>query len=83
MEEYQHIAELFNSPKIDIAELMKFRFPVSNFYKIEPYHSKERYLKSRVNPKKGSGEEHENMITDDPDLRQFTLHLIKAVVSQN
>lgn len=55
MEEYEHIAELFNSPKIDIEELMRVRFPVANYYKIEPYHSKERYLKSRVNPKKGMG----------------------------
>lgn len=82
MEEYQHIAELFNSPKIDIDALMKFRFPVANYYKIEPYHSKERYLKSRVNPKKGMGQQHENMITDDSDLRTFTQHLIKAVVNQ-
>ena len=63
---------------------MKYRFPVPTFYHISPYHSKERILKSRVNPKKGMGEEqHENMLTDDPDLRTFTQHLIKAVVSQN
>jgi protein transport protein SEC23 len=81
-EGYEHIAELFNSPKIDIEEYMKYRFPVPNYYRIEPYHSKERYLKSRVNPKKGMGEEHENMITDHSDLRTFTEHLIRAVVNQ-
>ena len=52
MEEYQHIADLFNSPEQDIDYIMTHRFPVPCFYKVHPYHSKERYLKSRVNPKK-------------------------------
>lgn len=82
MEGYEHIAELFNSPKIDIDYIMKYRFPVPNYYRVFPYHSKERYLKSRVNPKKGLGEEHENMITDDSDLKGFTQHLMKVVVRQ-
>lgn len=32
---------------------MSSRFPVPNYYLTHPAHSKERYLKSRVNPKKG------------------------------
>ena len=51
-EGYEHIAELFNSPKVDINYIMQYRFPVPNYYLVHPYHSKERYLKSRVNPKK-------------------------------
>ena len=55
MEEYENIRELFNSPKVDIDYIMKYRFPVPNYYHVHPYHSKERYLKSRVNPKKSLG----------------------------
>jgi protein transport protein SEC23 len=51
-EGYEHIATLFNSPQIDVKDIMKYRFPVPNYYRVFPYHSKERYLKSRVNPKK-------------------------------
>lgn len=82
-EGYEHIAELFNSPKVDIDFIMKSRFPVPNYYLVHPYHSKERYLKSRVNPKKALGEEHENMLTDDSDLKGFTQHLIRVVVRQS
>jgi hypothetical protein len=60
---------------------MESRFPVPNFYKVHPGHSKERYLKSRVNPKKST--ENENTITDDSDLKGFMHHLIKVVVRQN
>jgi protein transport protein SEC23 len=82
-EGYEHIAELLNSPKVDIDFIMKSRFPVPNYYLVHPYHSKERYLKSRVNPKKSLGEEHENMLTDDSDLKGFTQHLIRVVVRQS
>lgn len=82
MEEYEHIANLFNEPKIDIDGIMKSRFPVANFYHVHPYHSKERYLKSRVSPKKAMGQEHENMLTDDSDLRGFMQHLVRVVVRQ-
>jgi len=58
---------------------MGHRFPAPCFYKVEPGHSKERYLKSRVNPKKDATVEHENMITDDSDLRGFTQHLMRVV----
>jgi hypothetical protein len=47
---------------------------------VHPGHSKERYLKSRVNPKKEV--ENENTITDDSDLKGFMHHLIKVVVRQ-
>jgi hypothetical protein len=59
---------------------MASRFPVPNFYRVHPGHSKERYLKSRVNPKKEV--ENENTITDDSDLKGFMHHLIKVVVRQ-
>ena len=55
-EEYEHIAELFKSPKQDVEYIMANRFPVPNYYLTNVGHSKERYLKSRVNPKKELGE---------------------------
>jgi hypothetical protein len=74
---------MIESPKQDIDYIMSTRFPVPNFYKVHPGHSKERYLKSRVNPTKQGNSEHENMITDDSDLKGFTHHLIRVVVKQN
>lgn len=50
---------------------MNTRFPVPNYYLTHPAHSKERYLKSRVNPKKGHAAENENTLTDDSDLKTF------------
>lgn len=61
---------------------MSTRFPVPNYYLTNPAHSKERYLKSRVNPKKGQGVENENTLTDDSDLKTFSEHLVKVVVTQ-
>jgi protein transport protein SEC23 len=52
--DYPHITDLFDSPTQDINYIMATRFPVPNFYKVYPNHSKERYLKSRVNPKKSA-----------------------------
>ena len=60
---------------------MANRFPVPNHYLTNVGHSKERYLKSRVNPKK-SVEENENTLTDDSDLKAFNQHLIKVVTTQ-
>ena len=71
---------MFESPRQDINFIMASRFPVPNFYRVHPGHSKERYLKSRVNPKKEV--ENENTITDDSDLKGFMHHLIKVVVRQ-
>ena len=53
-----------------------------NYYLTNPGHSKERYLKSRVNPKKSMGEQNENTITDDSDLKAFNQHLVKVVTTQ-
>ena len=61
---------------------MKSRFPVPNFYHVHPYHSKERYLKSRVSPTKVLAEAHENMLTDDSDLRGFMQHLARVVARE-
>lgn len=61
---------------------MNNRFPVPNYYLTNPGHSKERYLKSRVNPKKSMGEQNENTITDDSDLKAFNQHLVKVVTTQ-
>lgn len=56
LEEYQHLQSFFNAPNEDVDYIMRARFPAPVFYKTFPNHSKERYLKSRVNPKK-TGEE--------------------------
>ena len=39
-EDYAHIAQLFNEPKVDIDAITNTRFPVPNFYHVYPYHSK-------------------------------------------
>jgi hypothetical protein len=62
---------------------MNARFPVPNYYLTHPGHSKERYLKSRVNPRKAPGQENENIITDDTDLKGFSEHLVKVVTTQS
>lgn len=62
---------------------MSTRFPAPNYYLTCPGHSKERYLKSRVNPKKVPGQENENTITDDSDLKAFSEHLVKVVTTQS
>lgn len=38
--DYQHIADLFDSPTQDINYIMASRFPVPNFYRVHPGHSK-------------------------------------------
>ena len=68
---------------MDVDYIMNNRFPAPNYYLTHPGHSKERWLKSRVNPKKSiMGEQNENTITDDSDLKAFTEHLVKVVTSQ-
>jgi protein transport protein SEC23 len=63
---------------------MEDRFPVPIFFETWPGHTKERYLKSRVNPSglttelKDSG----HYVTDDASLKLFMDHLIKLAVSQ-
>jgi protein transport protein SEC23 len=81
MEGYEHIRDLMNAPNEDIDYIVSTRFPTPNFYKTFPSHPKERYLKSKVNPKK-TGEENENLITDDTNIKAFTECLIKLVVTQ-
>lgn len=83
MEGYEHIKQFFEAPKQDIDYIFNTRFPVPNFYQTDPGHSKERFLKSRVNPKKVPGQENENTITDDSDLKTFSEHLVKVVTSQS
>ena len=80
--EYDHIKQLLDAPKQDIDYIMSTRFPVANYYLTHPAHSKERYLKSRVNPRK-TGQENENTITDDSDLKAFSEHLVRVVTTQN
>jgi protein transport protein SEC23 len=55
MEGYEHVKELMNAPNEDIDYIVSSRFPTPLFYRTYPGHPKERYLKSKVNPKK-SGE---------------------------
>lgn len=52
MEGYEHVKELMNAPNEDIDYIVSTRFPTPLFYRTHPGHPKERYLKSKVNPKK-------------------------------
>ena len=61
---------------------MEDRFPVPIFFETNTGHTKERYLKSRINP---SGHNHEiedsgYYVTDDASLKLFNDHLIKLAV---
>jgi len=53
----------------DVKLIMEDRLPVPTFYETYPTHTKERYLKSRVNPS-NSGELKESglYVTDDASL---------------
>jgi len=62
---------------------MEDRFPVPKYFLTWEGHTKERYLKSRINP---SGLDNEKLesghyITDDANLKLFMDHLIKLAVS--
>ena len=52
-EEYEHVRVLIEAPEKDIEFLLGDRFPHPGFYRTSPGHSKERFLKSKVSPKKG------------------------------
>ena len=41
---------MIESPLEDVKLIMEDRFPVPTFFETHEGHSKERYLKSRVNP---------------------------------
>jgi len=65
--------------------IIEDRYPAPTFFLTHPGHTKERKVKSRVNP---SGIEHDNatcnsgdFINDDASLQTFMNHLIKLVVS--
>ena len=60
---------------------MGSRFPGPAFYHCYPGHSKERFLKSKVNPTKNN-EENENLITDESDLSTFTKYLVDVIVNE-
>jgi hypothetical protein len=48
--DYAHLKEFFDSPKVEIDEIMGSRLPVPLQYRTWSGHPKERLLKSRVNP---------------------------------
>lgn len=65
---------------------MEERFPAPIYFETYPGSTKERYLKSRVNPSGHNMDlsESGHYITDDASLKLFMDHLIKlAVNSQN
>lgn len=82
-EEYASFKELLESPQEDVKMIMEDRFPVPIYFLTNPGHTKERYLKSRVNPSthnidiKESG----HYITDDASMKLFMEHLVKIVVT--
>ncbi|KRW99808.1 Zinc finger, Sec23/Sec24-type [Pseudocohnilembus persalinus] len=84
--EYAHLKALIEAPLEDVNIIMEDRFPVPIFFETNTGHTKERYLKSRINPSGHVGDINEtgHYITDDASLKLFMDHLIKlGVQSQN
>lgn len=63
--------------------ILEERFPAPIFFETHEGHSKERYLKSRVNPSGHNMDlsESGHYITDDASLKLFMDHLIKLAVT--
>lgn len=62
---------------------MEDRFPVPKYFLTWEGHTKERYLKSRINPSglDSTMLESGHYITDDASLKLFMDHLIKLAVT--
>lgn len=62
---------------------MEDRFPVPKYFLTWEGHTKERYLKSRINPSGLDNNmlESGHYITDDASLKLFMDHLIKLAVT--
>lgn len=82
-EEYASLKELIEAPLEDVKLIMEDRFPVPIFFETHEGHTKERYLKSRVNPSGNNMELQDSghHITDDASLKLFMDHLIKLAVT--
>lgn len=83
--EYENFKYLLQAPLDDSKLIIDDRYPAPNFFLTWPGHTKERKVKSRVNP---SGLELDNatcqggdFINDDASLQVFMNHLIKLVVN--
>jgi len=83
--EYESFKFLLQAPIDDSRIIIDDRYPAPNFFLTWPGHTKERKVKSKVNP---SGVEIDNatvqggdFINDDASLQMFMNHLIKIVVT--
>jgi protein transport protein SEC23 len=83
--EYENFKQLLQVPMDDANLIIEDRYPAPTFFLTYPGHTKERKVKSRVNP---SGVELDNatcqsgdFINDDASLQMFMSHLIKLVVT--
>jgi len=83
--EYENFRTLLQAPIDDSNLVIEDRYPAPTFFMTYPGHTKERKVKSRVNP---SAVELDNatcqsgdFINDDASLQVFMSHLIKVVVS--
>jgi len=83
--EYENFRTLLQAPMDDANLIIEDRYPAPTFFLTFPGHTKERKVKSRVNP---SGVELDNatcqsgdFINDDASLQTFMNHLIKLVVT--
>ncbi|KAL4494573.1 hypothetical protein ABPG72_004475 [Tetrahymena utriculariae] len=81
---YISFKNLLDSPMEDVKAILEDRFPTPIYYETYENHTKERYLKSRINP---TGKNQDlidsgHTQTDDASLNQFMDHLIKLAVSQ-
>lgn len=83
--EYENFKQLLQLPMDDANLIIEDRYPAPAFFLTYPGHTKERKIKSRVNP---SGSELDvatvqsgDFINDDASLQMFMSHLTKLVVT--
>lgn len=86
LDEYENFRALLAEPRADAAELLIDRFPLPRFIDTEARGSQARFLFSRLNPSKNTGDRYAytesggRVLTDDVSLQDFMEYLIKLVV---
>ncbi|EGR32706.1 protein transport protein, putative [Ichthyophthirius multifiliis] len=83
-EQYAQFKTMLESPMEDVKMILEDRFPTPIFFETYPNHTKERYLKARINPTGLNQDviEGGHTQTDDASLTLFMDHLIKLAVQQ-
>lgn len=80
MPEHASLAALLRNVEQDVHAIKNDRFPVPHYYLTGPNHSKERFIKSRLNSR--DHDQSESNLTDEVDVNAFTEKLIELVVNR-